>query len=350
MVSSNRTGLIIGVAGLVLGLLLGMLLFWGLFPVQWTDANSYDLAPQAKAEYIALVADSFRLNKDRAAAAKYLEVWTAEEKEAAFADAVARYEETGQADKVQAIEDLAMVLVVSLPEEGAPAPEATAEAEAPAEPTPAQPSLVQRLRVPCLVFFGVLLVLVLAWIGFRIALRRRAGAEAVQPALRETVVAPAIDEWEGTGRPPLKHVFTTYELGEDTYDESASIETPMGEFLGEMGVGISETIGVGDPDKVTAFEVWLFDKSDIRTVTKVLMSEYAFHDQSLQARLASKGEAVLAQPGSPFTLETSGLQVRVHVTELVYGEGEASPKSFFSKLTVELMAFTKSAASDDRTL
>jgi len=181
MVSSNRTGLIIaGVVGLVLGLLLGMLLFWGLFPVRWTDANSYDLAPQAKAEYVALVADSFSLNKDQAAAAKYFEVWTVEEKEEAFADAVALYEEKGEADKVQVINDLATVLVVSLPEEGIPTPEpgATAEAEAPVEPEPTPgPSFIQRVRVPCLVFFGVLLVLVLGWIGFRIALRRRAAAE-----------------------------------------------------------------------------------------------------------------------------------------------------------------------------
>jgi hypothetical protein len=364
MVSSNRTGLIIaGVVGLVLGLLLGMLLFWVLFPVQWTNANSYDLAPQAKAEYVALVADSYSFNKDQAAAAKYFEVWTVEEKEEAFAGAIVLYEEKGDADKVQAINDLAMVLAVSVPEEGAPAadetavaeataePGATAEAEAPVQPeaTP-PPGIVQRLRVPCLVFFAVLLILVLAWIGFRIALRRRAAAEAPQPALRPTVVAPPVDEWEGTGQPPLKHVFTTYELGEDTYDESASIETPMGEFLGEMGVGISETVGTGDPDKVTAFEVWLFDKSDIRTVTKVLMSEHAFNDEGLRTRLASKGEAVLAQPGSPLTLETSGLQVRVNVTELMYGEGEAPAKSFFSKLTVELMAYTKPAASDERTL
>jgi hypothetical protein len=135
-------------------------------------------------------------------------------------------------------------------------------------------------------------------------------------------------------------------LGEDTYDESFSIETPMNEFLGECGVGISETIGVGDPDKVTAFEVWLFDKSDIRTVTKVLMSEYAYNDDSLRAKLASKGDAVLAEPGSPFTLETSGLQVRVDVSELVYGQGQAPSNSFFSKLTVELVAMAKPAESD----
>jgi hypothetical protein len=168
----------------------------------------------------------------------------------------------------------------------------------------------------------------------------------VQPTVEPVrVAAPPAEEWEGEGQPPLGHWFTTYELGEDTYDESFSIETQMGEFLGECGVGISEMIGVGDPAKVTAFEVWLFDKSDIRTVTKVLMSEHAYQDEALRARLASKGEAVLVEPGSPFVLETTGLQVRVDVTELEYGDDEMPAGSFFSKLTVELVATTKPAAS-----
>jgi hypothetical protein len=100
---------------------------------------------------------------------------------------------------------------------------------------------------------------------------------------------------------------------------------------------------------VTAFEVWLFDKSDIRTVTKVLMSAHAYQNDALRARLASKGEAVLAQPGSPFMLETTGLQVRVDVTELIYGESDVPPKSSFDKLTVELVAMARPAASADST-
>ncbi len=208
---------------------------------------------------------------------------------------------------------------------------------------------MERLRIPCLVFFVVLLVLVLGWIGFRVAMKQRAmvpapapaAVTAARPVARPVPEVPPVEEWEGVGQPPLGHFFTTYQLGEDTYDESFSIETPMGEFLGECGVGISETIGVGEPDKVTAFEVWLFDKSDIRTVTKVLMSDHGFNNDSIRSKLASKGEAVLAQPGAPFSLETSGLQVRVDVTELVYGEGEVPPNSFFSKLTIELVAIAR---------
>lgn len=340
MESSSRTNLIIGiVVGLVLGLLLGLLLFWVLFPVQWTDAHSYDLSPEARAEYMGLVADSFALNVDPAFAAEYLRQWTQEEKEQAVADAISMYDAAARPDKVQKLEDLAMVLGIAEPGVTPPAP----------QPTP-QPTFLERVRVPCLVFFVVLLVLVLGWIGLRIAMRQRPAKEAPAPAVQPIAVPPPAEAWEGRGQPPLGHFITTYQLGEDTYDESFSIETPMGEFLGECGMGISEIIGTGEPDKVTAFEVWLFDKTDIRTVTKVLMSEHALHDDALRARLASKGDAVLAQPGSPFVLETSGLQVRVDVTELIYGEGELPPKSFFSKLTVELVATAKPAGSGEDTL
>jgi len=336
MESNNRTNLIIGiVVGLVLGLLLGMLLFWVLFPVKWTDAHSYDLSPVGRAEYVALVADSFNLDKDATRAAQYLDYWEPAEKEQAVADAIAIYEAEGNTDKVLVVQDFAMAVGIPLPDETAALPE-----------TVPQTSFFERIRIPCLVFFGVLLVLVVGWVGYRVLTRQRAEAEPVQPFVQPvTVEAPPAEDWEGVGQPPLGHWFTTYELGEDTYDESFSIETQMGEFLGECGVGISEMIGVGDPAKVTAFEVWLFDKSDIRTVTKVLMSEHAYQDEALRARLASKGEAVLVEPGSPFVLETSGLQVRVDVTELVYGDDEMPAGSFFSKLTVELVATTKPAGS-----
>jgi len=343
--NNGRMLIVVGVVGVVLGLLLGMLLFWVVFPVEWTDANSYDLSPQAKADYVTLVADSFSLDKNPERAARYLQPWRTEEKAQAMADAIAMAEAEARPDKAQSIQDLALVLGISVSGEGAQVP-------AVPEPTP-QPGFFDRIRVPCLVFFFVLLILVLGWIGFRTALKRRtATAATAQPSVRQVSVPAPSEDWEGIGQPPLGHFFTTYELGEDTYDDSFSIETPMGEFLGECGVGISETIGSADPDKVTAFEVWLFDKSDIRTITKVLMSEHAYQDDALRARLASKGEAILAQPGAPFMLETTGLQVRVDVTELIYGEGEGDvpAKGFYDKLTVELVAMAKPPASDDRTL
>lgn len=338
MDSSVVKYLIIGaVVGLVLGVLLGMALFWGPFAVEWTDAHSYDLGPDAKAEYMALVADSFKLDKDPARADAFLYLWEPGEKQQAVADAIDAYDLAGRDDKVQTMNDLAMALAIE------PLPEST-----PLPPTVEPPAagVWNRLRVPCLVFLFVLLALVLALIVVRAFLRRGSQAQSPKVAEPPPPVAPSPGVRTPIAEEPLGRFFTEYHLGEDTYDESFSIEAPTGEFLGECGMGISETIGEGEPDKVTAFEVWLFDKSDIRTITKVMMSEHAFHDGALQAKLAPKGEAVLAQPGVPVTLETSGLQVQVKVTELAYGQGDLPPNSHFAKLMVELVAAANPTGSE----
>ena len=98
---------------------------------------------------------------------------------------------------------------------------------------------------------------------------------------------------------PMMQFMASYSVGDDLFDDSFSIDSPAGEFLGECGVGISETIGVGEPKKVTAFEVWLFDKNDIQTVTKVLMSAHAFTDVGIRQTLETKGELVAGRTWQP---------------------------------------------------
>ena len=119
--------------------------------------------------------------------------------------------------------------------------------------------------------------------------------------------------------PPITQTMTTYVLGDDLYDESFSIDTGGGEFLGEYGVGVSETIGVGEPKKVAALEIWLFDKNDIKTATKVLMSEHAYNDPNIRARLEPKGELVVVKPQEQVLLETATLQLLATVVDMEYG-------------------------------
>lgn len=47
------------VAGVVIGLLLGLVIGWVLWPVEWKNAYLSDLSPEAKAEYLSAVADSY---------------------------------------------------------------------------------------------------------------------------------------------------------------------------------------------------------------------------------------------------------------------------------------------------
>jgi hypothetical protein len=167
-------------------------------------------------------------------------------------------------------------------------------------------------------------------------------AAAVMPAVsRAAGGARPVEKtaWPGETRPPLTQFATTYAYGDDRYDMSSSIETSGGDFLGECGVGISETIGSGTPEKVTALEVWVFDKNDVRTVTNVLMSEYAFNDPALRAKLASKGDAVLVRPGEVVDLKTQTLKIKARVVDVVYGAGTPA-NSYFQQVTLELATWS----------
>lgn len=149
---------------------------------------------------------------------------------------------------------------------------------------------------------------------------------------------------------PISTYRTSYSYGQDSYDDSFSIENANGEFLGECGVGISETVGSGGSRAVTALEVWLFDKNDIRTITKVAMSENTWMDEALKAKLEPKGEAVLAGEDEVIVLETASLIINARITELDYGSNPELPESsYFERLSIEMSAWAKNDAggSDD---
>jgi len=140
---------------------------------------------------------------------------------------------------------------------------------------------------------------------------------------------------------PIAQFMTTYMFGDDLYDDSFTFDAPNGEFLGECGVSISDTIGVGDPKKISAFEIWLFDKNDIQTVTKVMMSEHIFNDPNLRQRLEIKGEPVLAEPGKLFELETATLRMEARIVDMAYGDLPLPPQSYFQRATVELAVYRR---------
>ncbi|MCR4406353.1 MAG: hypothetical protein NUW24_05445 [Anaerolineae bacterium] len=340
--NSSRLTVIGLVIGLVVGLIVGwMVLGWILVPVEWTDAAPVDLHRDYRAFYVQMVADSYALDLDRDLALTRLGKWDTARLKEAIADAKAK----ANPQQAQRLDALAAVLpeVAVVPGVASPTPGAK----------PAQAGGGVNLGTVGAICGGLLLiVLLLAGIGFLFGRARRArqaeeAIEAAPPAARRPAPEPVLlteEERVEEGAPavpPLGHWMTSYSLGNDSYDESFSIETPVGEFLGECGVGISETIGAGPPSKVTAFEIWLFDKNDIRTVTKVLMSAHAFNDEALRTRLEPKGEAVLCQPNKRITLETASLRVEAVVSEMEYGTGSLPPQSFFNRLTVELAVWAK---------
>ena len=183
---------------------------------------------------------------------------------------------------------------------------------------------------------GLLAVAVAAFYFFRIR-NKPAGGQTAAARANEFSRQAVQTDYEALGEAtPIAQWMTTYLIGDDLFDDSFSIDSLSGEFLGECGVGIADTIGVGEPKRVSAFEVWLFDKNDIQTVTKVLMSAHAMNDDATYARLEAKGEPVLSTPGGSVVLETKTLRMAVRVMDMDYGTGHLPENSFFQRITLEL--------------
>ncbi len=338
----KKTPVLVGI-GFLVGLILGWFVIgWGIWPVKWTDAAPEHLRRDLKMEYLSMAVDSYILTQDAELAKKRFAELGEEGEEL--------LKEIEQQKPQQAANVAAFRLAVS-GEATLPLPTPVAGGElSPTERPPSQGAsglgIIRNLFFVACIAFAI--ILVGAAIFFFLRTRKPTVRTSPQPSYKTASLVPeAGEEWSGAAapvsstEPPMMQFMASYKYGDDLFDDSFSIDSQSGEFLGECGVNISETIGVGEPKKVTAFEVWLFDKNDVQTVTKVLMSEHAYHDEATYQRLAAKGEPVLLQPGIETVLETQTLQLVVRVVDLAYGEGAMPSNSYFEQLILELAVWSK---------
>ena len=313
--------------GAILGLILGLIFGWGIWPVQWTNATPEVLRTDLQADYMRMAIDSFRVNGNQALAVqRWDDLGTAAP--AAYATVV---QDPQGLDPVS-ISNYAQVLA------GA---NRSTEVVAPAGGGGQLSTSTIVLSV-----IGIMVLAVAVFGAFYLLrnvfrLKPRGEASAAMHAAEVTRQTEKTDFQSLGLAPPVTQTMTTYVMGDDLYDESFSIDTAGGDFLGEYGVGVSESIGVGEPKKVTALEVWLFDKNDIKTATKVLMSKHAYEDPNLRSRLEAKGELVMLEPQGQIILETATLQLLVTVNDLEYGIGALPPESYFERVTLELAVWPK---------
>jgi hypothetical protein len=326
---------VIGALAFILGLLIGWIgIGWGVWPVEWKDAPVNLLRTDIQEDVMMWAINSYDDNPDPALAQKLIDDLGPERAQELFSKVQVTYKGKLNADGVKAFQDL-------LPGAAqAPASDATPAGEvAPtAEPKKGEIDLTVVFGLLCL--FTLVVGGLLAYLFF---FRNKMAKNEPRGGGGSAMRAAPAPSYETGQEPPVVQYLTTYTIGNDLYDDSFSIDSPTGEFLGECGVGISETIGVGDPKKVTAFEVWLFDKNDIQTVTKVLMSGHAFNDPVISQRLASKGEPVQADPGKRVILETATLRLEARVVSMNYGQGALPQSSFFDQMTLELAVWQKKA-------
>ncbi len=128
-----------------------------------------------------------------------------------------------------------------------------------------------------------------------------------------------------------------YTFGQDDFDCSFSIESSDGDFYGECGIGVANVLSGDGVQKVDAFELWLFDKGDIRTVSKVLVTPNADRDAGLRPTLEAKGEVVPAELGLAVLLETQAMRVTATIVECQFADDGARADAYFTALTVGLL-------------
>jgi hypothetical protein len=347
----------------VLGLFVGWLfLGWYLFPVQYTNADPWDLKPSAKEQYVEMVADSFAVNHDLNLARNQLRGFKTDELTSMLRDLIAQRNQAGQGDEAARLGTFGVSYGLAL---------TTTPGTSPA-PASGSASLLASVGPWLLLLLLVIVVVVLAFLFYprfrgQGAMPSTRSPRRIQPPYEETPAAPrpmgaaaaaAVSTASRTapisvptpqpaprpaaGGKSLGTFAATYKFGDDNYDTAFTLETARNEFLGECGMGISETVGEGKPDKVTAFDLWLFDKTDVRTVTQILMTEHAYGDQTLRSRLAQKGELTLAEKGKHIPLQTATLRVDATIVDLVYASTPGlPPNSHFQKLIVEMVATQK---------
>ncbi len=369
--------LVLGIGGLVIGVLIGWLILGAVAlppTVKISNVDPVDLKQEYKQQWIVDVADAYAVTQDLTTARNHLRWFTPEEIQESLRFAFTERNTKNDAEGAARVASFAQVLGLDIQSGGAPPPTTT-----PTTSGSSSGGIFDSLGQLLLILAGVILLVAL---GLFLYMRMRGNKSAPRPPAQTAAPAPnsggttsyarpepvvtqpapglqdepplnpaiAAGAAAGAGavaaRPPLtKSLGTfaaTYKFGEDNYDTSFTLETARGEFLGETGMGSSETIGEGKPDKVTAFDVWLFDKTDVRTVTQILMSEAAFNDQATRQRLATKGELVLAEKGKHVRLETATLAVDCEIVDLVYASTPGlPPNSHFQKLIVEMVPSQK---------
>ena len=337
---------VLPLVAVIIGVAIGMVYAWVINPVQWVDGEPQQLRADLQEDYLRMAIDSHSVNRDAELA-------------------LIRFQALGENGSVT------LVVVSEDPQELSPdaiqsfhavieIDEQSSEGE---ETDGSALSQISGLIIPicgATVLIGLVLAVVLV-------LRARgrddeagivapdvmepgsepgmqdADASFEQPVEQPLEQAPQPFEAEAAGDDSLATFRTIFALGDDDYDDSFSIESPTGDFLGECGVGIGDLIGAGEPNKVSAFEVWLFDKNDIQTVTKVVMSNYAHNDAETRNRLSAKGDPIVAEPGSVISLQTASLEVEARIVDMTYGESALPSQSFFERLTIELRAWSREA-------
>ncbi len=147
------------------------------------------------------------------------------------------------------------------------------------------------------------------------------------------ILAMATDRSKGETEPPAKSgqllldYSCNFAKSGSIFDESLSLDTPSGEFMGECGITAYN-------EGMEYFEVWLFDKADIATVTIILTTKPNTEGNDAEL-LAVKGKVYEISEGSPLIIESQTIKLEVTVSGLEIDGASIKKATFGLKATLK---------------
>ena len=149
-----------------------------------------------------------------------------------------------------------------------------------------------------------------------------------------------------TSRQLVGQFEASYAFGIQTYDESFTINAEDGELLGACGMGINESVdrAAANSDQVRLLDIWLYDRSAVRSVSQPLVSpgfnvsgldEFADDNGSMSS---SPLEVV---PGLTFTLQSDQIVLECTINSATFLDSEQAPMPFRS-VGVSLAVYAQS--------
>lgn len=333
---------------LVVGYIIGLISSYALFPVQFYNADPHTLSEGYRQEWVNLLAERYEQNTAIAIPSDEFNTQI-----------------VNQLSQVENPLETAQSLGIANPDFLALAQQASPGKAAP-DPTSLWGSLSPWIIGPIV----IVVLAVILWLVWGLLIygnlveplikRIKGGSEISDKGTQTTIdalrrakqaedqakerAASAASSGTQQDQPGTRiiHKASVYLQGRGSYDDSFEIENEDKRFFGECGSTIAETIGEGSPEKVTAVEVWLFDKEDfVRTLTNVFVSEYAYNDPAIRSKLETKGNLVLAKPQATTRLETKTLVMQATIVDLNYGTDTMPANSYFENMTVEIVVWHK---------
>jgi len=174
------------------------------------------------------------------------------------------------------------------------------------------------------------------------------GAFAPMPAPTEAGYAPAAAGPGFASAPAVSEKLVgtfqaVYDHGDEQFEESFDLSAPEG-FLGDCGVTIAERLSVASPSPVVALLIWVFDREDLNSANKLLLSPLAFYgNRVVRDKLANQygQHALVEAKEGTFEIKTSALRTEIDVRNLRFEALENIPGGYFQHVELTFRVYRK---------